>query len=803
LAKETYILSKDKTDTNHGECYHCGESCEPGETVHFDDKAFCCHGCKSVYQILQEAELCDIYDLDDRAATVKRADNRKYRILDEPELAKNFLEFEGQGIAKVTFFAPNIHCSSCIWLLEHMGRLHEGVLQSTVQFVKKEVSITFKTEFITLKEVAELMDQIGYGPVVEPRKQKKSQSRGLIIRLAVAGFCFGNSMLISLPDYLDLQFQIPEDYQTIFAYINLLFGLPVFFYSAQIYFLSAWKGLKHKFINIDVPISLGIIALFARSVIDILVYHEMGFMDSLAGLVFFLLIGRWFQHQTYQALSFDRDISTYFPIAVSKWIDGKEVTTKIQELHEGDQLMIHNQELIPADAILVQGPASIDYSFVTGESIPAPIEPGEKLYAGGRQLGGSIIIQLQRRVLNSHLTKLWNQSNEEEKAGLTNLSDLISRYFTAAVLILALLGGVMWYFKDPTQAVNVFTAILIVACPCALALAVPFTYGHTMRIFGNLGLYIKHVQVIEELSRIRRIVFDKTGTLTRPLPEEVKYNGQILSNDQKIMIHSAAANSIHPLSKIVKKYLSSSIVFPKDPIRWDEYEEVTGKGIVARLGDHVVQLGSAIWLGQDNKEHNHLTSVHVKIDGVYLGFFQFENAYREGVFDVLDKLKRDYNLDLLSGDNDKERNRLSSYFDTLKFKQSPADKLMYVQEITNQSVPVLMIGDGLNDAGALQASSTGISLSDDIYQFTPASDAILDASQISELQNFLSFTRFAVKVVWAAFVISLLYNLVGLSFAFTGQLTPLVSSILMPISSVTVVGFITLATQWKARSFFK
>jgi Cu+-exporting ATPase len=371
-------------DPKEMECYHCGEPCEPGETIHFDDKSFCCHGCKSVYQILQEAELCDIYDLDDRAATVVRSDSRKYRVLDEPELAKNFLEFEGQGIAKVTFFSPGIHCSSCIWLLEHMGRLHEGILQSTVQFVKKEVSVTFKTDKITLKEVAELMDQIGYGPVVEPRRQKKSQSRGLIIRLAVAGFCFGNSMLISLPDYLDLQFQIPEDYRTIFAYINLAFGLPVFFYSAQIYFLSAWKGLKHKFINIDVPISLGIIALFLRSLIDILYYHQMGYMDSLAGLVFFLLIGRWFQHQTYQALSFDRDISSYFPIAVSKWVDGKEVTTKIQELQEGDQLMIHNQELIPADSILVEGPASIDYSFVTGESIPAPVAQGDKLYAGGR-----------------------------------------------------------------------------------------------------------------------------------------------------------------------------------------------------------------------------------------------------------------------------------------------------------------------------------------------------------------------------------------------------------------------------------
>jgi Cu+-exporting ATPase len=785
------------------ECYHCGEPCEPGETIHYDEKDFCCHGCKSVYQILQEAELCDIYDLEDKASTVKRADSRKYRVLDEPDLAKNFLEFEGQGIAKVTFFSPNIHCSSCIWLLEHMGRLHEGILQSTVQFVKKEVSVTFKTDSITLKEVAELMDQVGYGPVVEPRKQQKSQSRGLIIRLAVAGFCFGNSMLISLPDYLDLQFQIPEDYRTSFAYINLLFGLPVFFYSAQIYFLSAWKGLKHKFINIDVPISLGIIALFIRSLIDILVYHEMGFMDSLAGLVFFLLIGRWFQHKTYQALSFDRDISAYFPIAVSKWENGKEVTTKIQDLREGDQLMIHNQELIPADSILMEGPASIDYSFVTGESIPSPITAGEKLFAGGRQLGGSIIIKLERRVLNSHLTKLWNQSEENEHEGLTNLSDLISRYFTAAVLILAMLGGSIWYFKDPSQAVNVFTAILIVACPCALALAVPFTYGHTLRIFGNRGFYLKSAHVIEQLAKIKKIVFDKTGTLTRPLPEQVHFEGQELSKHQIDLIHAAASNSVHPLSKIIKKHLNQFMDYHQEPIRWDEYDEITGKGILARVGDEVIQLGSAAWLGQESSTHNHLTSVHIAYNGNYLGFYRFENAYREGIFSVLKSLKSSFDLSLLSGDNDHERERLSPYFEELRFKQSPESKFDFIKEQNLAETPVMMVGDGLNDAGALQASSVGVSLSDDIYQFTPASDAILNASNSPEIPQFLGFTRYAVKVVWVAFVISLLYNVVGLSFAFTGQLTPLVSSILMPISSVTVVGFITIATQWKAARLFK
>ena len=791
------------TDTEV-KCYHCGETCEPNDTIHYDDRNFCCQGCKSVYQILQEADLYEIYNLDDRASTVKPSDKRKYRILVDPELAKAFIEFEGQGLARVTFFAPGIHCSSCIWLLEHMGRLHPGIMQSTVQFVKKEVTITYSSDLITLKEVAELMDKIGYGPIVEPRKLQKSSSSDLIIRLGVAGFCFGNSMLISLPDYLDLNYQIPEDYRTIFGYINLAFSLPVFFYSAQVYFISAWKGLKHKFVNIDVPISMGIIALFVRSLIDILYFHQMGFVDSLAGLVFFLLIGRWFQHKTYQALSFDRDVGSYFPIAVSKWVDGQEVTTRIEELEEDDELIIHNQELIPADAILVEGQASIDYSFVTGESLPAPIAIGEKLFAGGRQLGGPIIVRLKRRVLNSHLTKLWNQSEQhQDHSRLNNLSDLISRYFTAAVIILALLGGVIWYFKDPSQVINVFTAILIVACPCALALAVPFTYGHTLRIFGQKGLYLKHAHVIEQLSRIKRIVFDKTGTLTRPLPEDISYHGDNLSEEQLTQIYNVAANSIHPLSKIIKKHLSIKLQRKINQIRWDEYDEVAGKGVLARSGDTIVRLGSGSWLGVTNQDNNHLTSVHIEIDRVYKGYYKFGNAYREGVLDAIASLKQDYTLELLSGDHPSESERLQPYFHILKFRQTPEDKYQHVTQIRAGNESIMMIGDGLNDAGALSASDVGVSLADDIYQFTPASDAILAAPNLVSVGRFLRFSRVAVKIVWVSFGISFFYNLAGLSFAFMGKLTPLVSSLLMPISSVSVVGFITLAAHLYAKKLLK
>lgn len=786
-------------ETTEVKCYHCGEACEEEEILHHDDKVFCCSGCKSVYQILAESNLCDFYDLEEKTGKVKEVDRRKFLVLDDLEVAKDFIEFSNDGIARTTFFAPNIHCSSCIWLLEHLNRINPGVIQSSVNFLKKEVSVTFQSDQLSLREVAHILDSVGYPPQIEKRKKTKKSGNSLVIRLAVAGFCFGNSMLISLPDYLDMGYQIPENFRSMFGYINLLFALPVFFYSATVYFESAWKGLKHRFINIDVPISLGILTLFVRSMVEILWMEGTGFVDSLAGLVFFLLIGRWYQHKTYQALSFDRDFNSYFPVAVTKLVKNEEKLVKLEELKEGDEILIRNNELIPADAKLVEGSGNIDYSFVTGESIPSHQVQGDQLYAGGRQIGGPIVVELTRTVNNSHLTKLWNADimTEDEESAMNNVSDRISRYFTAAILIFAMFGALLWLNIDASKAVNVFTAILIVACPCALALSVPFSYGHTLRVFGKHGFYLKNANVIEKIAGISQIIFDKTGTLTKTLPEKVAYIGRPLTDYERSLVLSATANSIHPLSKILKQHTAGS-----GRLLIEEFSEISGKGIMARIDDKDIRLGSREWIAREQYVDSENTQVWLRIDGEVFGRFEFTNAYRDGVFESLTSLKSKYGLHLLSGDKDGEKQRLEPYFEKLAFSQTPQQKLDYTIKLKN-SGKVMMVGDGLNDAGALKSSDVGISISDDVYQFSPACDAILDAEKVNKFEKFLSFSKTAVGVVYLAFAISFLYNLVGLTFAIMGQLTPLVSSILMPISSVTVVGFITIAINWKTSRFFK
>jgi Cu+-exporting ATPase len=550
------------------------------------------------------------------------------------------------------------------------------------------------------------------------------------------------------------------------------------------------KGLRYGNINIDVPIVLGLITLFSRSTYEILSGVGSGYIDSLTGLIFFLLIGKWYQGKTYQALSFDRDYTSYFPISVTCKVENQEVQRTLKELKKGDVILLHNDELIPADGMILKGEGYIDYSFVTGESDPVLKAEKQKVFAGGRQKGGTLEVKLDKSVNTSELTQLWNADIfRKEELNYKTWVDRISKYFTLIIISLAILTGIYWWFANPDLVWNAVTAVLIVACPCALALVLPFAYGHGMRLLGKHGLFLKNAEVIENLSSIKNIVFDKTGTLTQTT-SRISFIGDKLSAVDQAIIKTGVANSAHPMSRIIDQNLEK---LQKLPIT--EFKEYTGRGFEAKIQDKVLRIGSAEYLNVEEKNTVNESRVHVWLDG-YKGYFLIKSSYRSHIFEVLEALRKEYTLALLSGDNDAEKPTLQSYFSTLKFNQKPSDKLAFLESEFED--PTLMVGDGLNDAGALKKANVGIAVSDDIHQFSPSCDAILNSSSIDKIPRIIGFTKSVINIVFIAFGLSFLYNVVGLSFAITGNLTPLFSAILMPISSITVVAFVSLMTQWKS-----
>jgi len=780
-------------------CYHCGDDCLTGVYI-IEEKHFCCHGCKSVYQVLSDNKLCSYYNYNEHPGATRTRTDSRFDYLSEPSIGSELIDYTDTHVTIVTFYIPHIHCSSCLWLLEQLYKINPAVHYCRVDFLKKQLTIRFDHHKLSLQQLVELLDDIGYEPLISLqdiiKKQNSATKDNLVQKIAAAGFCFGNVMLLSFPEYFGLS-GYELSFRHFFGWLNILFCLPVVFYSGKGYFISAWQNLRNKVLSIDFPLALGIAVLFARTVFDVFNHSGAGFGDTLCGLVFFLLLGKFVQKKTYHHISFERDYRSFFPVAVHILEDILERPIPLSQLKTGHRMIIRNNEIIPADAILLKGMAMIDFSFVTGESLPVSKTLGEIIYAGGRQTGEAIEMEVIKPVSQSYLTQLWN--NEaftcKQDNRMQTFNEKVSRYFTIVLLIIAFASLFLWLPTNVKKGFAAFTAVLIVACPCALALSTPFTMSSALSIFDRNQFYLKNTRAVEQMAEIDTIVMDKTGTITTGESINVQIEA-VLTEDQKAQVYSACINSIHPLSRMICHFLGS-----KERLPVNDYSEITGKGIVANIGTHRIRIGNAkLVLGQP-EESIHITKVHLMIDENYLGYFGFAHRYRNGLENITG-LEPSYKLFLLSGDLDHERYELTRFFkdpEQMHFNQSPQNKLDFIRSLQLKGEKVMMIGDGLNDSGALKQSNLGIAVSDNINNFSPGSDAILDGKSFNKLPSFLRFSKDTVSIIHFSFLISLVYNLVGLSYAITGNLSPLTAAILMPLSTVTIISFTSLATHLAAK----
>ncbi len=802
-------------------CYHCGDECRD-ERILFAEKNFCCEGCKTVYEILNASDLTHFYNIEKNAGlSLKGKKLAQYAWLDDPEAAEKVLTFKNEKQSKLTLHLPQIHCASCIWLLENLHKLSPAIIATKVNFLKREATITFDHGATTLRKVAELLDSIGYPPDLNLNTlegtARKPVSRRLIYQLGVAGFAFGNIMLLSFPEYLGLQ-ESEMWFRKYFGWLNIILATPVAFYSGRDYITSAWATLRTRQLSIDVPLALGIVVLYFRSAYEIVTDTGAGYMDSLGGLVFFLLVGKWFQQITYHRLSFDRDYKSYFPIAATRLVrqfdsgqfavEGVEAGTdrqlptvelqtesvSVNKLEPGDRILVRNGELVPADGILKKGLAKLDYSFVTGEAEPVERHSGEKIYAGGRHLGDAIELLLTKKVSQSYLTQLWNDDafHQEKLMGTSRLANKVSRYFTIIILGVAFATLAFWLPRDPQIAFNAFTAVLIIACPCAAALNVPFTLGNTVRILARKGFFLKNTNVVEALRNVTAVVFDKTGTLTEAGGSSLEYVGDPLTEEEMSWTKALASQSSHPLSRMIAAGGSKLEVV--------DFQEHAGQGIEGKIVGRHVHLGSASFVSIGKNAPADAT-VFVEIDGLTKGGWVLRNQYRPDAWSVVNYFKKWGKTFLLSGDNEREREYLMPRFATnhespntnhqspIFFNQTPHDKLNFIKSRQSEGELMLMLGDGLNDAGALRQADVGIVVAEDVNNFTPACDAVLDAKKFAQLPDFLEFAKKSIYLVYAAWVLAALYNVVGLWFAVRGELSPVVAAILMPASSLTIVAF--------------
>ncbi len=789
------IMNDYSDTTTHIFCDHCGEDCT-GNYPKSGDLSFCCQGCETIWNLLKENDLSSYYDLDNLPGiSAKRKKYPDYNYLDDKKVQDRLIAFSVDHIHTIFFDLPQIHCTACVWLLENLNRINPGVLESRVNFLKKQCTVIFDDREITLVELVGFLDRIGYTPSLNfnqlDNRIKPLSDKSLIYKIGVAGFSFGNIMLLSFPDYLGLE---GDSFTKFFGYLNIALALPVLLYSGRNYIDSAWQSLQLKRIGIDMPIAIGMLTLFLRSIYEIVLGGGVGYLDSLSGFILFLLVGRWFQARSYESISFERDYRSFFPIAVQVFVNGKWRNKIIDNLQARDTIMVRNQEIIPCDGVLLQGKARLDYSFVTGESKHIYPSIGDSVSAGGKQLGHAIQVQVTHEVEQSKLTKLWNEDifNKRDIEKENIILNLIGKYFTIVILIIAIFTLVYWWFIDITQAFNSFTSVLIIACPCVLALSVPFIYGNALRLLSKSQFYCKNVFTLFDLSDIDIIVFDKTGTITDSEELKAEYQGKELTTTDMDKIKSLCFLSNHVLSKSIAKSLEEAKI-----IDIDSFIETPGQGIKGSIGKTIIKIGSSKYI-RGSDEINASQTVYIEINGIEKGYFRFDNSFRKNIANVIRDLADKYDLAVLSGDNSAEKERVESLFpksSDILFNQSPNDKLTYILNLQQAGKKVIMVGDGLNDAGALKSSDVGIVISSEENNFTPASDVIVSATSFSNFSKFIKYSYHLKYALYGAFLLALLYNSIGLGFAVSGHLTPIVAAILMPISSFSIMIY-GLATSY-------
>ena len=786
-----------QTTIKDSKCYHCGEDIKQLSFT-LDEKSFCCAGCQSVYQVLSAGNLCDYYTYNDNPGQTRKTKGQQYAYLDEEFIIKDLVDYKDTSITKITFYIPSIHCSSCIWLLEHLYKLNPAIIHSRIDFLKKQVAVTFKHEQLSLRNIVELLVSIGYEPLISlqdvVKEKQTSVNRDLIKRIAVAGLCMGNVMLFSFPEYFGLS-AFEQQFKSLFGWLNLAFAIPSVFYCSREFFESAWNGLKNKLVNLDAPLALIIAVLFIRSAFEIITQTGAGFSDTLTGLVFLLLMGRWVKQRSYYHLSFERDYRSYFPVAVTVLKKGKEKIQPVAELMITDRMLIHNNEITPADSILMKTEACFDFSFVTGEAQPVKKVAGEVVYAGGRLVGEAAEMEVIKPVSQSYLTSLWNNETFSKKNFEENFNDKIAKYFSLVSFVIAFGAAGYWlYLNDSSKAWAAFTAVLIVACPCVLSLSTPFTLSAILSVFDKNLFYMKNTDVVEKLAQIDTIVFDKTGTISGS--NGITFSGELPELD-KIYVASIAHNSLHPLSREIVKWIN-----PDSFLEVDKFEERPGNGVSGFINKTLVRLGSHAFVNSAGDFAVDSSVVYVEIDNEYKGYFTVGQRWRDGMYGLFYGLNKQVDLHLLSGDTDQERSTLLHIFPNpsqMHFEQSPHEKLDYIKNLQDKEKSVMMIGDGLNDAGALKQSDLGLAVTDNINNFSPACDAIVQGEAMVKLPRFIKLAKNAMLTIKLSFVISASYNLIGVYFAVQGTLSPLTAAVLMPLSTITIISFTTICAHYFSR----
>ncbi|MEZ4375128.1 MAG: heavy metal translocating P-type ATPase [Polyangiaceae bacterium] len=818
-------------------CAHCGLVVPAGLIESEQEHQFCCHGCRTVYHVLHQNGLTAYYDYrraDGTSVGPALASGRSYAHFDEAKFHELYVRHEPDGTLNVRFLLEGVHCAACVWLVEKLPRLVPGVLESRLDLGKNLVALRWDPEQVALSAIAEAIDRLGYPPHPPQADQRaeldKKEDRKLLIRIAVAGACAGNVMLMAAALYGGLFQGMAAEYEALFRWGSFLLTLPAVLWAAALFYKGAFYALRARAPHMDLPITIGILTGFGWGAYNTLRGTGEIYFDSVTALIFLLLVGRWVQRRHQRRASRAAELLYAMAPASARLIEGatsedgsllafgaasqhyrvREVPLEALEL--GALVEVRAGDRVPVDGLVVDGASEVDRAWLTGESRPELVEAGAVVHAGTVNVSSRLIVRAERTGHATRMGQLMERVEEAQsrRAPIVLLADRWSGFFVIAVLVLASLTLLSWWSHGPTQAIEHAVALLIVTCPCALGMATPLAVGAALGRAAQSGLLIKGGDVLERLQKPGRVVFDKTGTLTlgKLVLEDVRGDERYLP-----WVLAMERQSAHVIARALvsglEERLSPEQLAEAKRLDGVRARERLGAGLFAEIDGHDVRIGNvqgarclAEWASQGAEElaRHGRTPVLVTVDGEVELLLGLGDPLRPDARETLQRLTDlGYDLAVLSGDHPATVEALvrqtGAPFVLALGGVTPEQKLEYVEQWVKER-PVVMVGDGVNDAAALSAASVGVAVHGGAEASLQAADVFATRPGLTPVWRLIDGSRKSLGVVRRNLVFSLVYNLVGATLALAGVLNPLIAALLMPLSSLTVV-----TSSFRSRSF--
>lgn len=803
--KESFKLSDMVT------CSHCHLEFKESVMIKEDEHYFCCNGCQGVFHLLSDEGLDSFYEKAGNVTltppTKQYEDSSNFNA---PAFYDRFVKVNSDGFNEVSLIIEGIHCSACVWLNEKALHKMEGVIEASINFTNNKATIIWADNIVKLSQIIDMIRAIGYNAYPYDASLQEAHAnkerKEYYLRMAVAIFASMNIMWIAVAQYAGYFTGIAQDVKTILNIAEGTLATPVLLYSGWVFFRGAYYGLKNRVVNMDLLVATGATSTYLYSIYITVMENGEAYFDSVSMIITFVLIGKFLEVLSKKSVADTLDIiGKHIPSEVNIVTDGKIVATKLADVIVGDIVVVASGEKVLFDGEIIKGDGSFDESNLTGESEPLYKQIGDSVVSGTTSIDADIHFKTTKDFKHSTLSNLVSllESAMNKKPQIEQMANRLSEHFSSVILALSLITFIVWWLMPHSfeTAFMVGISVIIIACPCALALATPVATLVGLSLGANRGILFKEAAQLETMAKVDTLVLDKTGTITVGKPEVVAEH--IFESFDKELLYSLVKGSKHPIALGIVNFLQTK-EHTFETLSLNEFKQLSGAGMQAVVKEKKVLGGNKKLLvlhGMNHSFESENSLFYFAVDGRVVAVYELNDTVKPQAKEIINSLEqKGIEVIMLTGDNAKSASKVAQsvgirhYF----FEQTPEDKANFVAELHLKNKKVVMVGDGVNDILALANADIGIVMGSGSDIAIDVSDVVLLDSSLEALEDAFKISRTTFGLIKQNLGLSLIYNAITIPLAMAGYVIPLVAAISMSVSSLLVVGnSMRIRLTWK------